>query len=128
MSQAWLQVAGLFVELAGVLLLAWEWFAGRRQERRERALEAEQARREEAQAMLQRHHAASEPMQRHFEMTRDMGRRMTATRVGETRAHYGGMRGWAVGIALVCVIIGFVLQLAGTWPGCCGALGITPGA
>jgi hypothetical protein len=125
MSQAWLQVAGLIVEYLGVLLLAWEWFTARRQDFAEREIAEQQARREEGRAMLQRVQADNPHMQRHFDMTRDVERRMAATRVEDLRRRYGGLRGWAVMAPLALVSAGFVLQLLGSWPGCCSIIGVT---
>jgi hypothetical protein len=125
-GQVWLQVIGQVVQFAGVLLLAWEWFAARRQDLAEHAIAADQARREEGIAGLQRVQPGNPQMQRHFEVTLDMQRRMTAARVYETRAHYGGLRAWAVAMSLVLVAIGFVTQLLGSWPGCCRLIGIVP--
>ena len=126
MSQAWVQVIGLAVEYLGVLLLAWEWFAGRRQDVAERRLAEAQARREEASASLQRVQADNPQMQRHLEMTREVQRRMTARELETTRASFGGLRARVVAMSLVLVSVGFVLQMLGTWPGCCRALGISP--
>ncbi len=126
MSQAWLQVFGLIIEFLGVLLISWEWFTAQRQEAAERELLKSQARTDESHAMMQRVQPAHPSMQRHLEMTRDMGRRMTEARVGEVRRHFGGMRSRTVAFALLFVVAGFALQLLGSWPGCCRALGIMP--
>ncbi len=134
MSQAWLPVIGLIVELLGVLLVSWEWFAAQRQEAAERAIEAAHARGEESMAHLSRAQTSGQAspqnlnpaMQRHFEMTRDMQRRMTQSRVEETRRAYRGMRGRAVAFALLFIAAGFAIQLMGAWPGCCRAVGIWP--
>jgi protein-S-isoprenylcysteine O-methyltransferase Ste14 len=125
-SQQWVQVVGLTVEFVGVLLLAWEWFTAERQERAERALAEAQGRREESMAGLQRAQPQNPQMQRHFEMSRDMDRRMTAHRVDTTRRQYRGMRVRTVVAALVLVAAGFVLQMLGSWPGCCRAIGVLP--
>ena len=126
MAQPWLQVIGMIVEFIGVLLISWEWFAAKRQEAAERALEKTQSRSEESMAMMQRAQPANPSMQRHLEMTRDMQRRMTETRVEATRASFGGMRARAVAFALCFIVAGFALQLLGAWPGCCRAIGIVP--
>lgn len=126
MSQAWLQVAGLVVEYLGVLLLAWEWFTARRQDQAERDIAELQARREESRAGLERIQTDNPHMQRHFQMTRDIDRRMTNARVEDTRRRYGGLRGWTVALSLALVTAGFALQLLGSLPGCCAALGILP--
>lgn len=126
MSQAWVQVAGLIVEFAGVLLLAWEWFAAKRQDAAERAIEKAHAMREEGMMRLAQVQPANPAMQRHFEMTRDSQRRMTELRIDDTRRSWSGMRTRAVAAALLLVSLGFFLQLAGSWPGCCRLVGIVP--
>jgi hypothetical protein len=126
MSQAWVQVLGLVVEFLGVLVLAWEWFAARRQDLAVEALAEAEARREAGRAGLERLQADNPAMQRHFEMVRDMDRRRTAHEVDRARSHYGGLRARAVVMALLLVALGFGLQLLGTVPGCCPALGVGP--
>lgn len=128
MTQQWLQVVGLVVEYLGVLLLAWEWFAARRQDQTEHAIAEQQARREEGRAALQRVQSGNPQMQRHHEMTRDIDRRMVAAQVDATRRRYGGLRARAVAVSLLVVTAGFALQLVGSIPGCCVAIGITPGS
>jgi drug/metabolite transporter (DMT)-like permease len=125
-AQAWLQVIGLIVEFAGVVLLAMEWFTAQRQEAAERAIATEQARREEGMARLQQAGAANPGLQRHLEMSRDVQRRMTETRAGATRQQFTGMRVRTVMGALALLVAGFLLQLAGSWPGCCRLVGIIP--
>ena len=124
MTQAWLQAIGLVIEYLGVLLLAWEWFAARRQDRDEEEIASLQARLEEGRAGLERMQAGNPQMQRHFEMTRDVDRRMTTARIAEARRRYGGLRGRAVAVSLAFVTVGVLLQLMGTVPGCCAMLGI----
>ena len=126
MAQAWLQVIGLGIEYLGVILLAWEWFAARRQDLAEEEIASLQARREEGRASLERMQAGNPQMQRHFEMTRDVDRRMTTARIKETRRRFGGLRGRAVAVSLAFVTVGFLLQLLGSIPGCCALIGIGP--
>ncbi len=128
MSQAWLQVIGLIVEFAGVLLLALEWFAAQRQDAAERLLEVDHQRREAGMVQLQRLQQSNPSVQRHYEMTLDAQRRMTDTRVDLNRQRYGGLRKRTVMLALLFVGAGFLLQLLGSWPGCCAAIGIVSGA
>lgn len=127
MSQQWLQVFGLFAEMIGVLLLGWEWFAAARQESRERALADAETEREERQATFRRMQTPNPVMQRHAEITESMQRRMTADRMTSVRRRYRGLRTRAVVTSLVLVMLGFALQLAGTWPGCCPPIGISVG-
>lgn len=65
--------------------------------------------------------------QRHVEMTTESQRRMAKTRLGATRAYYARHRYGAVYAGMALVLLGFVLQLLGTWPGCCAAIGLMPG-
>lgn len=120
-------MSGIIVEFAGVLLLAWEWFAAQRQEASERAIEASHARQDESMARMQQLQPANPHMQRHFEMSRDVHKRMSDGRVADTRRRYSGMRSRAVAFALLFIVVGFALQLLGAWPGCCRAIGILPG-
>lgn len=118
---------GLIVEFMGVLLISWEWFAAQRQEATERAIEAQHAQAEASMAHLQRVSSPDPNMERHYAMTQDVRQRMTAGRVEEARRTYGGMRKRAVALALLFVCAGFLIQLLGSSPGCCRALGIMPG-
>ena len=131
-SQAWLQVGGLIADFLGVSLIALEWMLSQRQDNSARAVEEAQARQAQAMAMMQRTRAAANPaaaasFQPHYEMMTDQQRRMSEMRIGEVRRHYGEMRHGAVYVGLVFVALGFVLQILAAWPGCCAALGITPG-
>lgn len=121
-----MQVIGLIVEFIGVLVLAWEWFAAQRQDAAERAITGQHARTEASMLQLQRVQQSNPAVERHFEMTRDAQRRMADLRVEETRRSYGGMRVRAVATAVVLFVAGFVAQLLGSWPGCCGLIGIVP--
>ena len=127
MQQAWLQVAGLILDFAGFALIATEWILAQRYERAARAIEEAEVRRIEIDRNMQRAPGMTSPvMQRHFEMSGAAQQRMAALRLGSTRTHYTGMRSAAVYSGMTMVLLGFIGQLLGAIPGCCGALGIVP--
>ena len=127
MQQAWLEVVGLAFDLFGVLLIAWEWLAAQRQDAAQRAIEAQRERTEAGFAMMARVRQTPDPaLERYDEMASDHRRRAAAQRIEATRSRYTGMRTTAVVIGLVFVIVGFLLQLLGAWPGCCEVIGIVP--
>lgn len=128
MSQAWLQVAGLVLDIVGFGLIAWEWLIAQRHGAKELAIAAARTRQDEAFAHMQRAMQQPNPaMQRHFEMSADMRRRRAEHEIDETRRVYTGLRYRVVYAGMVAVVLGFVLQLLAAWPGCCAAIGITPG-
>jgi hypothetical protein len=127
MAQAWFQVGGLLLDFFGVCLIAWEWLAAQRQEKALLAIEEARARAEDSNQRMARVQPANATMQRHFEAVNDMQRRMAQTRMAHSRSHYSGMRVRAVAIGMSLVALGFVLQILGSWPGCCLAIGIVPG-
>ena len=127
MQQAYLEVAGLALDMVGVLLIAWEWLMAQRQEAAQRAIEQTRERTEAGQAMLSRGRPNIDPaMQRHFELVGEHTKRSAASRIEATRNRYSGMRVTAVAIGMVFVVAGFLLQLLGAWPGCCVVIGVIP--
>jgi len=129
MAQAWLQVVGLCLDVIGFGLIAWEWLMAQRAERALLAIEAKRRAEEERQRMMRRHDPNMHPsMQLHMEMVDQMSRRTTASALETTRTAFSGRRYALVYTGMVMVLLGFLFQLAGAWPGCCADLGITPGA
>ncbi|HRD75745.1 MAG TPA: hypothetical protein PK264_07395 [Hyphomicrobiaceae bacterium] len=129
MAQAWLQVMGLFLDVMGFGLIAWEWLMAQRAERALLAIEGRRRAEEERQRMMRRHDPNMHPsMQVHMEMVDQMSRRTTAAALETTRTTFSGRRYALVYTGMVFVLAGFILQLAGAWPGCCDFVGITPGA
>lgn len=124
MAQAWLQVAGLVLDVLGFALIAWEWMLAQKSERAILALEASQARAAEGRAHLAR--SADPSMQRHLEAVAEMDRRRTGHGIADTRTSFGRRRHGAVYVGMAAVLAGFVLQLLGAWPGCCSGIGIVP--
>lgn len=129
MTQAWLQVAGLIVDFLGVSLIAVEWLIAQRGERRLLEIEARRATSDDGrQRMVRMTPNMSPEMVRHLETVSEMERRMAAQRTEQARTQVGQLRVKVIVLGLVFVLVGFVLQLAGAWPGCCVWAGIAPSA
>jgi hypothetical protein len=129
MQQAWVQVAGLCVDFVGVTLIALEWLLAQRQELRLLAIAQAQdvsgdMRERMREGARRSGGPGAEQMERHFTVVARMEQQRDRQRVQATRRSYGGMRTGVVAIGMVLVLIGFVLQLLGTAPGCCAMLGI----
>ena len=120
-TQAWLQVAGLIVDFLGVSLIAVEWLIAQRGERRLLEIEARRA-----TSVL--YYVTSAVTVRHLETVSEMERRMAAQRTEQARTQVGQLRVKVIVLGLVFVLVGFALQLAGAWPGCCVWAGIAPSA
>ncbi len=133
MSQAWVQVTGLFLDFFGFALIAWEWLLAQRAERAQRAIEARHARDMEMSRMMQRHQQTTSPhaqghMQRHHEVWDDMRTQQAQRAVEATRTSFATIRYGVIYAGLLLVFLGFTLQVLGTVPGCCGLIGIVPGS
>jgi hypothetical protein len=121
MHQAWLNVIGLTLDFLGVLLFCNEWWTGLRAERVEAELEARKSMLKPNPNMPR----SNIPQQAVFDWMRERQEesqrqlRLATARTARWRYYL---------TALVLVGLGYGLQLAGSWPGCCGFLGITPGA
>lgn len=132
MSQGWVQVGGLVLDFLGFALIAWEWLIAQRAERAQHAIEARHARDMEMSRMMQRHAQTTNPsvpshMQTHYEMWDNMRTQATQRAIEANRSDYARMRYGVVYAGMALVTLGFLLQVAGTVPGCCSALGIIPG-
>lgn len=118
-SQAWLNVAGLSLDFVGVMLLAWEWWLALSAERREAELAARDR-------MLAPHPMMPKPAGPHqavFDHMRDQQR--ASARDRRLAGTQGMRRGWFM-LAMMLIASGFLLQILGSWPGCCAAIGIGP--
>lgn len=105
----YLNIAGLTFDFLGVLLLAIEWWTALSAERRE----AERLRR---QAMLKPSPMMPRPGGPHqavFDHMREQ--RETFQHVQRGEAVRGMRRGWFA-LAMVLIALGFLLQIAGSWP------------
>jgi hypothetical protein len=127
MNQAWLQVAGLVFDILGVGLIAWEWILAQRAERGLRALEQE---REQAQKSLDELRATGalgpDSLQPFITALHDSDRRLVEHRRRVMRRWFEHRRYRAIYAGMLLVLVGFILQLMGTWPGCCTGLGVRP--
>jgi hypothetical protein len=131
MYQQWLQVVGLIFDGLGFSLIALEWYRGYREMRNKVTLVARNMERGE-KIRLQRElkdaigsvgvaevgplykddQALAEMAQHVFEI--DQVDRFKKT---HARLFFAGV---------ISFIVGMLLQLAGTWPGCCAFIGIIP--
>jgi hypothetical protein len=119
MLQAWLNVIGLTLDFLGILLFSNEWWTAIRAERREAEIEARAALLKPS-PMLPR---PGGPQQAVFDWMRAQQEfRQRQARSAQAR----GARWHFYLAALILVALGFLFQLAGSWPGCCSLVGITP--
>ncbi len=106
----WLNIAGLTFDFAGVILLGFEWWTALSAERQE----AERLRR---RAMLKPSPMMPRPQGPHqavFDHLREQRETYQQVQRGETTR--GMRRGWFA-LAMVLISLGFLLQIAGSWPG-----------
>ena len=117
MAQAWLNVIGLTLDFVGVLLLSYEWWIALRAERTETEIEARRAMFKPSPMMPH----SNNPNQAVFDWMREQQEmRQHQARIAQAR----GARWQYYVTALVLIALGFLLQLAGSWPGCCSVIGI----
>lgn len=106
----YLNIAGLTLDFLGVLLLGFEWWTALSAERRE-------AERQRRQAMLRPSPMMPRPQGPHqavFDHMREQ--REVYDQVARGEAVRGMRRGWFA-LAMVLISLGFLLQIAGSWPG-----------
>jgi hypothetical protein len=131
MNQQWLQVAGLIFDGLGFFLIALEWYRGYQEMRTKVSLVARNMERAE-KIRLQRELrdtlgsvgvAEVGPLLENDQALAEMAEHAyqidQVDRFGKTHA-----RLFLAGV--ISFIFGMVLQLAGSWPGCCSAIGIVP--
>jgi hypothetical protein len=121
MTQQWLTVAGLALDFAGFMMLLREWWLAFFNEERQIEMEEQF---ERARAL--RNLRPTPPGQRNPFETLERVQDEAALRKARTvhRAAMGARKGTFV-LATAMIVLGFVLQLVGAWPGCCPPL-ITP--
>jgi hypothetical protein len=104
-----------------VILLAWEGWLALSAERREADIDDSERRLAPHPSMPR----SNNPHQAVFDHMRAQhaadvkSRRRSATR--------GMRRGWFA-VAMLMIALGFLLQILGSWPGCCAVIGIAPNA
>ena len=117
MYQQWLQVAGLIFDGIGFGLVSLEWYRGYLEMRSSVTLVARNLERSEKirlrNEIKQAIGSALAEMADHaFEM-----QQVDQFKKRRVLPFFSGV---------VAFVVGMVLQLAGTWPGCCAAIGIIP--
>jgi hypothetical protein len=106
----YLNVAGLTLDFAGIVLLAIEWWTALSAERRE----ADIRRRQEMlrpSPMMPRPGGPHQPVFDHMRQQRE-----AYAEIARGEAARGMRRSWFT-LAMVLIALGFLLQMAGSWPG-----------
>src|SRR5262245_45918378 len=125
MHQGWFQVAGLVLDFAGVMLLAYEWLAAFIAQRREEELVASGDRELKTLAFAQSH-VRDERMAAHYQHVTSRAQDRIREQAGEIRRAGHRVRVPVFVAALMLVAAGFVLQILGSWPGGVPAWGLLP--
>jgi hypothetical protein len=115
MTQQWLSVLGLGLDFAGFMMLLREWWLAFFNEARQIEMEEQF---ERARAL--RNLRPTAPGQRNPFETLERVQDEAALRKARTthRAAMAARKGTFV-LATTLIVLGFVLQIAGAWPGCC---------
>ena len=116
LTQQWLSVLGLGLDLAGFALLLREWWIAFFNEGRQIELEEQN----ERMRALRNLRVASPPGQQNPYAAIERMQDDQAVRKART-AHRAAMtaRKATFILATVLIIVGYLLQIAGSWPGCC---------
>ena len=124
MSQQWLSVLGIALDAAGFVILLIEWWLAFFNEERQLGFQRRLEQERNQRAFAQAH--APEGLRKHLETSGKLMDDMAIKRAWE--AHGGTLvrRKIAFLTAAALVVGGAALQLAGSWPGCCAALGVVP--
>jgi hypothetical protein len=126
MQQGWLQVSGLLMDFTGVMLLAYEWLVAYRAQRREEMVDEQGVRQLKTLAFAQAN-VRDERMAAHYRMVAERAQDRIREQGSEIRRQGHIIRMPVFVVALLLIAGGFLLQVAGSWPGGSPALGITPG-
>jgi hypothetical protein len=129
--QQWLQVIGLVFDGVGFALIALEWFRGYMEMRTKVTLVArnqEQAekfrlRQELKQTIGSIGVAEVGPLYDDDKALAEIAQHMFEMQQVDLFAKNRAVPFFA---GVVAFVIGMLLQLAGTWPGCCAAIGVIP--
>lgn len=125
MHQGWLQVAGLGLDFAGVLLLAFEWLAAYRAQLHEEEADHRGVRELKNLAFAQQA-VRDERMAAHMRIVEERARDRIRNEGVEIRRSGIRVRLPVFATAMVLIAAGFLLQILGSWPGGVAALGVTP--
>jgi hypothetical protein len=115
MTQQWLSVVGLGLDFAGFMMLLREWWLAFFNEARQIEMEEQQ---ERVRAL--RNLRPPAPGQRNPFETLERVQDDAAVRRARSdhRAAMAARKGTFL-LATTLIVLGFVLQIAGAWPGCC---------
>jgi hypothetical protein len=115
MTQQWLSVLGLGLDFLGFMLLLREWWLAFFNEQRQIELEEQQERIRTLRNLRPAPPGTRSPFET-LERVQDEAALRRAR--GEARAAMAARKGTFL-FATVLIVLGFALQVAGTWPGCC---------
>ncbi|HEX5958589.1 MAG TPA: hypothetical protein VFY92_08030 [Hyphomicrobiaceae bacterium] len=121
MTQQWLNVSGIGLDFAGFMLLLREWWLAFFNEGRQMELAEQLDRLRTVRKLRPLAPGASNPYESLDRFADEQA--ILKARV-EHKAALAARRGVFV-LATALIVLGFLLQLAGAWPGCC-APWITP--
>ena len=124
MHQGWFQVAGLAMDFAGVMLLAYEWLVGYGAQRREDEIAARGVREMNNLSFAQQS-VRDERMAAHLKMVAARTQERIRNESSEIRQQGYRVRMPVFATALLLIAGGFLLQILGSWPGGIAVLGIT---
>lgn len=124
MHQGWFQVAGLALDFAGVMLLAYEWLVGYSAQRREDEIAARGVR-ELSNLGFAQQSVRDERMAAHLKMVAARTEDRIRNEGSQVRQQGQRVRMPVFATAMLMIAGGFLLQILGSWPGGIGALGIT---
>jgi hypothetical protein len=115
MTQQWLTVTGLVLDFAGFMLLLREWWLAFFNEERQIAMEEQLERMRGIRNIRPRAPGEHNPYES-LERIQDEQAIRKARSIH--RAAMSARRGTFL-VSTVLIVVGFLLQIVGAWPGCC---------
>jgi hypothetical protein len=115
MTQQWLTVLGIALDFAGFMLLLREWWLAFFNEERQLAMEEQLERVRALRNMRPRQPGVANPYEALERVQDDQAIRKARTL---HRAAMAARRGTFM-LSVALIVVGFILQLVGAWPGCC---------
>jgi len=115
MTQQWITVLGLALDFAGFMLLLREWWLAFFNEGRQIAMEEQLERMRAMRTLIPREPGERNPYE---SLERVQDEQAIRKARGAHRAAMAARR-WTFLLAMAMIALGFVLQIAGAWPGCC---------
>lgn len=116
MHQGWFQIAGLAMDFAGVMLLAYEWLVGHLAQRREEEVAARGVR-EMKHLEFAQQSVRDERMAAHYRMVAARTEDRIRNEGTEIRQQGHRVRLPVFVLAMFLIAAGFLLQMLGSWPG-----------